>query len=142
MYTAYTYSDMRENNIRTYISVHLYDSLSRAEQGGTLLFLYKRNVCRNNKANTCVYMVRRLAFPAPPPPMVWSGRVGGGGENLGGAWGWRMRRVVWPVEWGAAVDGHGSLGHREGRDLYASPAQAMNPVTWGMFLFLLTLTCT
>ena len=76
MYTAYTYSDMRENNIRTYISVHLYDSLSRAEQGGTLLFLYKRNVCRNNKANTCVYMVRRLAFPAPPPPpngMVWQG---------------------------------------------------------------------
>ena len=29
-------------------------------------------------------MVRRLAFPAPPPPMVWSGRGGGGG--------WRVRK--------------------------------------------------
>ena len=42
--------------------------------------------------------------------MVWSGRGGGGG-------GWRMQRVVWPVGWGAAVGDHGSLGHREGRDL-------------------------
>ena len=24
-----------------------------------------------------IYMVRRLAFPAPPHPMVWSGRGGG-----------------------------------------------------------------
>ena len=36
--------------------------------------------------------------------MVWSGRlvgVGGGGAG-------RVRRVVWPVGWGAAVGGHGS----------------------------------
>ena len=33
-------------------------------------------------------MVRRLAFPAPPPPhgMVWNG-VGGGGAVCGQGWG-------------------------------------------------------
>ena len=73
------------------------------------------------------YMVRRLAFPAPPPPQ-WYGLAGVGG----GGGGWRMRRVVWPV-------GHGS---QRGPGSYASPTQAINPITWGVFLFLLTLTCT
>ena len=31
-----------------------------------------------------LYMVRRLAFPAPPPPVVWSGRGGGGGAGVCG----------------------------------------------------------
>ena len=59
--------------------------------------------------------------PAPPPQ------------------GWRVRRVVWPVGCGAAVGGNGS---QRGPGSYASPAQARNLMTWGVFLFLLTLTCT
>ena len=31
------------------------------------------------KRNAYLYMVRQLAFPAPPPPMVWSGGGGVGG---------------------------------------------------------------
>ena len=51
-------------------------------------------------------MVRRLAFPAPPPPngMVWYG-VGGGG-------GWRVRRGVGAV--GAAA-GETARRHRQGQ---------------------------
>ena len=73
-------------------------------------------------------MVRRLAFPAPPPPQ-WYGLVGVGG----GGGGWRVRRVVWPVGWGAAVGGHGS---QRGPGSYAIPTQAINPITWGVFLVL------
>ena len=37
------------------------------------------------KTHICIYMVRRLAFPTPPPTMVWSegGRRGGAGNARG-----------------------------------------------------------
>ena len=77
----------------------------------------------------CIYG-QASGVPGPPPPMVWSG-IGGGG--------WRVRSVVWPVGWGAAVGGQGS---QRGPGSYASPTQAINLITWGVFLFSLTLTCT
>ena len=40
-------------------------------------------------------MVRRLAFPAPPPAMVWSGRGGGGrGAGVCGEWSGRLGGVL------------------------------------------------
>ena len=51
-------------------------------------------------------MVRRLAFPAPPPRMVWSGTGWGGGG------GWRVRRGVGAV--GAAA-GETARRHRPGQ---------------------------
>ena len=58
--------------------------------------------CLSCFARTFQFMVRRLAFPAPPP-MVWSGRGGGGGlacaESGLAGWAWA------------------AMGHREGRDL-------------------------
>ena len=53
-------------------------------------------------------MVRRLAFPAPPPlPMVWSGTGWGGG-------GWRVRRGVGAVAVEAAA-GETARRHRQGQ---------------------------
>ena len=58
----------------------------------------------------CVCMVRRLAFPAPPPAngMVWYG-VGGGGR---GGLAWRVLSGVGAV--GAAA-GETARRHRQGR---------------------------
>ena len=51
---------------------------------------------------TYIYGLYGQASGRPgPPPNGMSGRVGGG---------WRVRRVVWPVGWGAAV---GAMGHRD-----------------------------
>ena len=65
-------------------------------------------------------MVRRLAFPAPPPPrpngMVWHGV---GGEGGGG--GWRVRRAV-----GLWRNGQASQTRPA---QYASPRQAINPIS-------------
>ena len=36
----------------------------------------------------------------------------------------------------------GGQGSQRGPGSFANPTQAINPITWGVFLFLLTLTCT
>ena len=50
------------------------------------------------------------ASGVPPPSRV--GRRGGGGG------GWRVRRVVWPVGWGAAVGGQRGPGSYASHKLY------------------------
>ena len=62
-------------------------------------------------------MVKRLAFPAPRSPKVWSGR------GLGG---WRVQtgvRGCWSCSW------KGGQASQTRPGSYASSTQAMNPIT-------------
>ena len=54
-------------------------------------------VCRHTRTHIVAHI---WSGRSPPPP--WYGLVGGAGGG-GGGWGWRVRRVVWQVGWGAAV---------------------------------------
>ena len=60
--------------------------------------------------------------PPPPPAMVWSGR--------GGKWPGRLGGVLL---WAARVMERAKILHKP---------SSQNPITWGVFLFSLTLTCT
>ena len=87
----------------------------------SLLGSPKVYMSKTNLANTPhTYMVRRLAFPAPPPlsKLVWYRFGGGGGGRVcGEGWG--------PLE----LQLEKRPGVTDNASIVTSPTQAINPIT-------------